>query len=1836
MSTPSSPLPGPADPDLDPAEIRLNRHMRRALAKNPAALAAGGGPGRLLVSRRGFLGALAAGGALAAAGPVTAAAAAPRGGLKLAAPSFTEISAELEFGPPADVSAGWDGTLWGIDTSGAPQLYDPMTNTWASQDPGVDAVVALGVPGVIYHFRGDSYVTVTGGTNQVQGPPVKIAATWPNLPQSFATGVQGAANVNGDLYLFGGGLYVVASKSRPPPVPGKLTDLAGWPQTPVWKGGVIDAVSSDASGQSPKVQLYRGDEVLSVDMAKRQVLGPPQSLSSIAPWHGHVPADWLASGIGGGFYYTTSSGADTTLYRGTAMIFFKTADAGTAVPQYLPTVFHDWPTAWHPVLANAPGGRAGALSAAANDGTVVQNDGTAWAVLPAPGSGPALSVSAGRDGTVYAATAAAVHRLDGTAWAAGLTPGGQLAQVAVGDASQVWARDATGTVYQLNDAGSGFNRAMLLGSASYIAANADGTVWRCNDDPNTYRFISEGTLAPQTIPLGPGGTAVRKVASTGFGNSFCLADPPGVQSAQGGGSQLFAYQSDYQFKTSESYNAIGFGTISQGAGMVFLYVDESTAGQVASAIIGLDAHTGDQRFIWSDQGATLTNPVYDPGNQVLYVGTSTGVLYALNIATQQPLWSYPVPGGASIDAAPALAGANLCFGDSHGVLYMINTGRAAAAAPTAPKPVWTQAGPVGKVQTRVATPLINDGRAVFVTWATNSAPSTEITATTLSLTDGTEVYPAQPSYRVLAGASDFVPAPPVLGTMFVPDRSVPGNSSLAPAIFVNVYDRIVAIAGQSQDYPGLLVTYQLGGGAHFTSGMDFDQGSRVLWVGDVTGRLFGLTQTSVDQLLAPVANTPILPRPGDEVLTTPVVYTDAAGKTYVLFGTVGSASTELWIFDPGSPAGEANPVSVETGQTRVSQLSPSVSNGVVYAAGATFWQPAETAAGQVFSIYVDRAVQALRDFIVESQLMQDFDEPPAGTTTPPTFARYQTHLTVVDELKAPRSFESVKVWADRSTTVSINGAAPVSIGPGDDEFAAGQTGADGVITIATGSLADGDEADVFAAPLRVWAGFMDPYERVIIFPDREFHGRLAAAQAVTDPASPNYDNPDLVNLQTAHTYSGAPLFTSAEQNSGQPQNVAGAIKTMASAVPISAGGQAPGAPPPAGHKHHGGPPPLGAPPDKYLAYSNLPGGAFSPVNVAASQPAAPVATAGLKLASDDTGTTPPALAVLGHADATLAINALQGREWTPSGQLGAGLLGNIFSDFWHFIKKAAATITHVVISIGKEVYAGIRFIIGNVVWVFKHPLQFLEDVVSAVGSFFLQLGKLIKNVVEAIGILFHFDEIIKTHNFLRIELLNRVSGYADTITKQVIPAVNAFFGTAESKIGQALDNLKALVDAGKVPSTVSAQSGAGSTPASMFNVAPLDQSAPASSHSVACMWAVHKSAQVKPGQVFYLPRQPSVGPAEAAASSDPSTLEDFIQGFFKRLANDGDLHNDLENIKSDISGAFSAHSFTQFAEESLDALIDIVKLVLQGLIAVTNAFVDGLLGAFADFIEFLFGAKDANGNTTPGLLTQPIKIPILSALYQDAFHADLTFLDLAMLVSAIPVTILYRVLAGHYPSKDLPTTPAGLLGDVNREAVRNAFGILGCLGGLYCTAVGAVGDAYTALEVTATQGGVEFKVPADIYKVMNTLSLVSWIFVQGCAEPQTSIKSPMRQDWAFWGVGFAPILACGLAQYIEAKFPENELLGEVVWVIASWVGAALAYVLMVQGSWVWEAIKNPSDLDTVLWGANIVGNMPGAANPFIYTPYLGLIVPPLDVLCGLGSAAVQLVTTIQTWKQPFT
>jgi phage-related protein len=70
---------------------------------------------------------------------------------------------------------------------------------------------------------------------------------------------------------------------------------------------------------------------------------------------------------------------------------------------------------------------------------------------------------------------------------------------------------------------------------------------------------------------------------------------------------------------------------------------------------------------------------------------------------------------------------------------------------------------------------------------------------------------------------------------------------------------------------------------------------------------------------------------------------------------------------------------------------------------------------------------------------------------------------------------------------------------------------------------------------------------------------------------------------------------------------------------------------------------------------------------------------------------------------------------------------NIFTDFWNWlvgeINQAVQAIENVIVSVADDIMVGINFIVNGVKQVFKAIIKVVEDVVNAIGSFFMQLAK---------------------------------------------------------------------------------------------------------------------------------------------------------------------------------------------------------------------------------------------------------------------------------------------------------------------------------------------------------------------------------------------------------------------------------------------------------------------------------------------------------------------------------
>ena len=1531
-----------------------------------------------------------------------------------------------------------------------------------------------------------------------------------------------------------------------------------------------------------------------------------------------------------------------------------------------------WPVSWHPQLQHAPSGRSSGLWAATVEGNVVNFDGTSWTQQP----GDAVSVAAGKDGSVFAVGKSNQQQLSqwsGTAFTLVAHHSSSLSQVSVGGQNQVWTRDSNDTVNQLSQSqplGQGqLQPVALAGSAAHIAANDDGTLWSCTgQDAQAMRFAPDLQQPPAAIAAA---ATVQKVASTGFGTAHCLA-----------GDTLYSYDSPYVFRTPDTYNFTTGQAIEQGLGSLFFLIQshEDVTGQPAPTyqVVAMDVHTGVElsRSAVAPPNVRYTAPAFDALHEQVIVGLTTNTyapgpqqgqllgLDARNLSTV--LWSITLPNYTNNPTAanaqgpmplgpgrPTLQGTQLCVSDNNSTLVMYDTG--VSPTPTTPTYKWTYSFPISAGLVTVLPPPVLANRQVYGVWwlfqpsfgymepwlCSLDAATGAGSGNGLPTGPGGYYYDNDPrSSPVWASASpSMAEYPPLLAAVPVAGANPPVQTH--QMLFINGGTRvwgydIDANTATAYVLPGSTFGPNnsiAGPGAKILSGLNLgkfanvNSNNPVLWFGDSGSNVHAVSCQNMTAL----PNWPFAPGSGAGIATTPVLYTDAQDETAVLVSVTGATQSALLVVDPSSQM----VVTVPTQGTNLISLSTTVTNGVVYGGGGQVNSGSANApSAQVFGIRVDQAVQELRDFIVDSQLMQDFDEPAVGQQdTYAGVARYQTHLTLVDDTRAPLANEAVKLWADQANTIVLVNGQSYTLGPDDDQYASVKTSPQGQLVIVSGATT------MNAVPLRAWASFMNPYERMLIIRDQEFHNRVATAHS-TDPSQAGADDPTRANLQTSQKYGDLknqgdgttnPLFTAQQKADNQPQQVANAIQTMTGAV---------GTTPASGSKTVKASFSLHATESaaSYIAYTDTPGVQYSPVNVATNRAAVVLNTTGFSYSLNTSGT--PTFSMSNPAAATIGIDALQGNDWStsPLAQSSvqraasvepgrASLLGDDpATNFWDWLAQqivnAAVTVTHIIVSVAEDIYAGIRILFNDVAYVFTTIINGIEEAVNAIGAFFVELGHLIEEVIEALSVLFQFSHIIDTQKLLLNEFTQRIQGVpgnpnypglASLLQDNVTTPLNGIFTKSEEAVSAALNSMAAALGT----NSPQAFPGGGSTAHSAFTATPNSGGA-SSSTATQGTWGMNKfnAGAGSSSSTSSLGASAPLQDIDAATSA----VMDFFTNFLNQVTGSGPLNSQWAQVKSGAQSLSHTTSAADFLKQGLGELLNILALLVDGALAVANGLVDGLFGVIDDVFTLMFGTTGAGGQ--PGFLTTTLPIPVLSWLYQLLFNQPLTLLNALTLVISIPVTIMWRIIEGQWPADTgLPTTAlvpgltfgAELLADTPPVPAKTQQ--LLALTNLFVSFVGGIvngaGDSFGS--------GNE---PLIIGRGALLLSLLS----AAITAPNIYSDSLGVLDWSSWGLTVALALTNILSSVDLSHAPQALELGRLGTALESALSVAELLVLgLYWDSDYGEAPTNP--LADAALGINMITTLPGLINPIkLLNGLAAIVVAVLDVVMGIAAGVAEVLS----------
>jgi hypothetical protein len=345
-----------------------------------------------------------------------------------------------------------------------------------------------------------------------------------------------------------------------------------------------------------------------------------------------------------------------------------------------------------------------------------------------------------------------------------------------------------------------------------------------------------------------------------------------------------------------------------------------------------------------------------------------------------------------------------------------------------------------------------------------------------------------------------------------------------------------------------------------------------------------------------------------------------------------------------------------------------------------------------------------------------------------------------------------------------------------------------------------------------------------------------------------------------------------------------------------------------------------------------------------------------------------------------------------------GRLGRRFRDAF---RKA----TRVVVGIVKDPIGAVRDLVNIIVETAEGILKFVIDTARKVAEFIEavveKVVKAIKQFIEFLQFLFNWDDILKTQRYL-VRAVNDALDFGVQLADKAKPHVTAFFNDIQELVVDQFD------------ATIKALGGEPSEAPDADNELPE-----------ALEWFVSK---------LFGKSQQSGTRMDADSAVDVPEGASPIESFVRHL---------LEAAADIFSAAGS------LGEGIVDAIEKLIRNPKKPQLALAELF-EGLRDALVHLVDsgenLVLATLDVIQVAVDGmkrLLNLDLRIPFISDLFRLIGGGRLTPLNVAMLLLAIPTTVIHKLLFGERPFVDDSRLDLAvgrvLASDVNRPTTALAF-----------------------------------------------------------------------------------------------------------------------------------------------------------------------------------------------------
>lgn len=305
-------------------------------------------------------------------------------------------------------------------------------------------------------------------------------------------------------------------------------------------------------------------------------------------------------------------------------------------------------------------------------------------------------------------------------------------------------------------------------------------------------------------------------------------------------------------------------------------------------------------------------------------------------------------------------------------------------------------------------------------------------------------------------------------------------------------------------------------------------------------------------------------------------------------------------------------------------------------------------------------------------------------------------------------------------------------------------------------------------------------------------------------------------------------------------------------------------------------------------------------------------------------------------------------------------------DFFHWVKHVIDDVTHFFIHIEEEVAHFFVEIEGKII---GFVMNCVRDVVQAIEFVFKKIKVFIEDLIKWLGFLFQWNDIIRTHNVFKNIIKQYIAHSIQQIDVYKTGITNAF-EDVEARLNE-WAGLESLTDSLSEKSSSSSEVKGQNDPQSHWGNYHLKNGVSSSNVDITTSYGV----------------KPQLESLMQDLSQAITEEEEIIKQAFDSLQSEV-----LEQIQNLSAGDIIKRIIAIIG----DILIESVKNIIISSIDVMEILVEGVFA----------------------VLDTSIDIPIISRFYKEITGNNLSLLDLACLIIAIPSTLIYKLVYQETPYLD--------------------------------------------------------------------------------------------------------------------------------------------------------------------------------------------------------------------------